>query len=527
MKKAFYSTPRQSFWRDLAAVAQERQGLVPAYWITTNANRASVQERFPGCLCHDSIDLGRGLDPDEKPLDRSTSIGEDVLAALARDEHIALEMMDRMDLDGSFSLRARKRLYLAQLGFFLSVFRRLRPDVLFFAVPPHLPGEYVMYAVARHLEVPIRILRPTALAEHSLVTEDLDTLPDGLRQAAAANADAGAGPTSAAVAQEIDAILKGERPWYFVRNSKVNERQELFRAKAAEALDASGGRTPPINLDPSQDGFIGIRNPQPRHAAVLPRAYAVPGRTLADGKLSVGEFQCYLRWSLFDKIRLERAYAAHVSTDPDLTGPYVFLPLHYQPERTTSPDGGRFSNQVLLAAMVANALPKGWRLLIKEHPNQFSFKNTGNQSRDVWVYDDLAALPNTTLLPLDMPSKPVVQAASAIATVTGFAGWEALCRGKPVLVFGTAWYQDCVGAFRVRTGAEMEDAFRAILDARVAPSAEASARIVRGYARAIEDFAVQHLCLAPDDRIAKLFGDNVPGDGDLVDRMVTRAFAGL
>ena len=143
-------------------------------------------------------------------------------------------------------------------------------------------------------------------------------------------------------------------------------------------------------------------------------------------------------------------------------GNFVFLALHYQPERTTCPDGGRYNNQLLVAALIANNLPPDWHMCIKEHPSQFNYQSNGHQSRSLEYYTDLLSLPQTILIDQTVPTNDVLARSRAVATVTGVVGWEALARGIPALVFGAAWYSACRGAFPIRDEGDLHKAFDSI-----------------------------------------------------------------
>jgi len=132
---------------------------------------------------------------------------------------------------------------------------------------------------------------------------------------------------------------------------------------------------------------------------------------------------------------------------PDFTAPYVFVALHYQPEQTTSPTGGVFVDQQIMVDMLARLVPPGWFVYVKEHPFQFFPTSIGERSRAVEFYDDLVCHENVRLVPWSVSPFRLIDHARAVATVTGTTGIEAVVRGKPVLVFGHAWYGGCEGVF--------------------------------------------------------------------------------
>jgi hypothetical protein len=144
-------------------------------------------------------------------------------------------------------------------------------------------------------------------------------------------------------------------------------------------------------------------------------------------------------------------YEAMATKQPDLGKRYVYLPLHMQPERSTTPCGGVFEDQLLVAEILSASLPDGWILYVKEHSSQFWQKRAIKQAmhRDHDFYRRLAALPNTELVSLGCHSLDLIQHAMIVATVTGTAGWEALLEHKPCIVFGKPWYLGCNASFGV------------------------------------------------------------------------------
>jgi hypothetical protein len=164
---------------------------------------------------------------------------------------------------------------------------------------------------------------------------------------------------------------------------------------------------------------------------------------------------------VFFKRRLMRWHDALVS-QPTAGDAYVLLALHYQPERATVPIGGAFGDQTLIVDMLANALPEGWKLYVKEHPWQLQPFGRGEVQRSQAFYEAVTRHRNVVLLPRNAPTGTLVRGAQAVATVTGSVGWDALCAEVPVLLFGAAWYRDCPGAHFVTSRASLVEAINQI-----------------------------------------------------------------
>ncbi|MEP6651751.1 MAG: hypothetical protein ABJA82_00240 [Myxococcales bacterium] len=112
---------------------------------------------------------------------------------------------------------------------------------------------------------------------------------------------------------------------------------------------------------------------------------------------------------------------------------YVLFPLHYQPEVSTLVMGTYYLDQAALIEDIAKSLPVGYRLYVKEH-----FVAIGR--RPIEEYHRIRSCFNVRLIhPLQDPIS-MVQHASAVATISGTMGWEAVLMEKPTITFGDCFY---------------------------------------------------------------------------------------
>jgi hypothetical protein len=165
----------------------------------------------------------------------------------------------------------------------------------------------------------------------------------------------------------------------------------------------------------------------------------------------------------------------------DFNHPYVYVALHYQPENSTSPQGESFTDQFLVVDLLSKCVPKGWNVYVKEHSSQWHIKLHGERARTTDFYDALAALTNVRLVPVSTPNFSLIDHAKAVATVTGTTGWEAIVRGKPVLIFGHAWYKGCDGVFYIPSEKTCKEALL-----KIAEGYKVEKEAVRLFVHAIE-----------------------------------------
>ena len=172
--------------------------------------------------------------------------------------------------------------------------------------------------------------------------------------------------------------------------------------------------------------------------------------------------------------------------------PFIYHALHYQPEKSSCPEGDVFTNQFLVVDLLSKCASPGWNVCVKEHPFQWEMEGSGELTRSVQFYDDVAALPNVQLVPQSYSPFDLIDHARAVATLTGTSGWEAVMRGKPALVFGHAWYRDCEGVFYTPTAAKCRDALQ-----KIARGYSPDKRLVRVFLKALEDVSFRG-CTIPE-----------------------------
>ncbi len=141
------------------------------------------------------------------------------------------------------------------------------------------------------------------------------------------------------------------------------------------------------------------------------------------------------------------------AVEPDLSQRYIYVALHYQPEATTMPLAGAFVNQLLIIELLAYCIPKDVFLYVKEHPYQ------DWPCRSINFYESILKVPNVCLIRRNYNTFELSRYSIAVATATGTVGWEALFMQKPVLLFGTCFYQYASGVLKIKT---LEDCRNAI-----------------------------------------------------------------
>jgi len=144
---------------------------------------------------------------------------------------------------------------------------------------------------------------------------------------------------------------------------------------------------------------------------------------------------------------------------------FIYFPLHFQPEATTSAKGRHYVEQEEVVNSIVAHLPSDVRLVLKEHPHQFEKLLPRARS----FYARLVLTPNVVLVSSDIPSVELRKRCLAVVTVSGSNGFEVLASGKPVIAFGSAPWREAPGVHTVRSNLDIRRAIAEVLVANKIP----------------------------------------------------------
>lgn len=117
-------------------------------------------------------------------------------------------------------------------------------------------------------------------------------------------------------------------------------------------------------------------------------------------------------------------------------GRYAVYPLNTEPEVALLAFGRPYRNQIETVRNIAASLPIGWKLVVKEHPNAYGYRNTA-------YYRKLRQIPNVMLAGPTADTGRLTDGCGLLVLVYGTIGLEAIIKGKPTVVLNAAPY----GAF--------------------------------------------------------------------------------
>lgn len=431
-----YATSELDEWIEVAKNMQRQMQWTPVYWVTSPKNDHKIQKNFSETIRQGYINAVRGKYTDIVGQDFSKTLDEDILEQYCYYEKISIKMMDRMDPTiYGFNVSERTQLYYDFLHYWINVLPILNPDYVIFSESPHGLFHYILYAVC--VENNVKVLRfvPTHIEGLTYLSSTIEKIPDYLE----INYDKVLNVNYEETFPIANRYLKKNRGTY--------ENALPYYMKDITATKSVGENIRNYWLKGRRFFTNKIYTAYKRG-----RSYDI-----SDNSISKYDYLMYRIQGTLRKRSLRGEYDC-LSTSVDFSESYIYVALHYQPEKTTSPEGGVFTDQWLMVLMLSTMAPKGWKIYVKEHISQFSNKLYGEQGRDPSFYKKVASLNNVVLVNSDVNTFDLIDQARAVATVTGTVGLEAVIRGKHALIFGHAWYMECEGVFDIKNHKDLNRA---------------------------------------------------------------------
>lgn len=112
---------------------------------------------------------------------------------------------------------------------------------------------------------------------------------------------------------------------------------------------------------------------------------------------------------------------------------YILFPLHVTPEASTMVLAPDHTSQFSVIEALSKSAPLHMEIIVKEHPMMIGL-------RPLSFYKAIRALPNVRFIETNTNTQSLIKNSALIATITGTAGWEAIIRGKPLILFGKPPY---------------------------------------------------------------------------------------
>lgn len=443
MKNVLYNTSIADPFVKVAERLQKENGYEPVYWIGFDYDHSDeiVPKTFPNCVYQSYPDAWKGIfskDIQEKAVECYLDV--DLLNELSRYELQAMTMMNRMDYDRySFNYMERERHYLNLIKSWTAVLDLYQIDLVVSSVMPHRVYDYVLYLLCKKRGIKFVIFQYTLCEARTYVTDNIYSignlfLEDYSKYQKNMNLSKNDLPVDIRDAYEkVQKSYDEAKPYYMNQHDKKNKRHNNILLYILDHLKRYNLRS---ILKVFKKGSVSLTMRKNRKYCLEDTHFNI-----------LDMFRNEIKKKKHNKELL--SYYQSRSSEPSPDDKYIFLPLHYQPEATSSPTGDIFVNQRLCVETILRNTPEDWLVYVKEHPQQFQSHMMGHTSRIKEMYSDLLKSNRVKLMPLERDSFSIMKDAKAVATVIGTVGWEAVMHHIPVIMFGLFWYENMPGVLRV------------------------------------------------------------------------------
>lgn len=344
-------------------------------------------------------------------------------------ELLATKFLNRVDMTGTFRLLERETLFQAAVLWVAQFLLRSRPSLVIFPVTPHLFLPFVFMEVARFLQVKVLHFQPSPLAPVAIpILEDQSS--EVYCQNPEKNSEFWRHITQQ-VCKNLSDSVGGIEPTYMRRQKNRDNEVSSLRARlwaVRRSLQWLLKDRYPESVD-----FSGTL----RSGGVFRRAIKL--------------------WINRELQRNLKETVVNLRPQTVSSGKYCLFALHYEPERTSLPEGLPILAQIDAIVGSRVFVPADMTLLVKEHYSQTSSALRGYLGRSPDFYKLVTMMDGTELVPSDIDVLQLVAGAGCVITLTGTIAIEATMRGIPVAYFGSPWWAGMPGTFRLSDKTRFEE----------------------------------------------------------------------
>lgn len=416
MKKYIYFVTNQPHWLNVAKKLYQNNIAKPIMWLGDDVHFPEASKLFGDIVVKDLTHRHRNydilkIDYSGEHIDFFSS--ENYLRA----KDICLKMMDRIDLYGSFGRLDREVYFHKLLIWNLKKIYYSKPDVLITAEAPHDYPKYLVFEICKYLEIPcfkfsnwmpVPLIFLQNMQTDQIVEKENYTISN--------------------IDEDIDRDLKD-----FVNKIKLkDDKYELYYMKAQRVNSKLKNRI--LNFI-NKKSIENLKDIKHNLGMIINSVY---------NPINPFRLNFFMR-TRNQRLRKKNLLKAINYSEEKIENKskYVYFPLHYEPERTTNPDGGFFHDQFIVLTHLRKFIPNDIEIIVKEHPSQLYSNMNGSRGRSPLIYNLIKNIHGLRLAKTSHSSIKLIKNSEFIATITGSVAIEASVLGKKAITFGSTWYQGC------------------------------------------------------------------------------------
>ena len=438
--KAIFSYIRNNDTRKIVDCLSTEYNWEPVAFHGSNDMEKWVSESYPNAHLFDSLSLRKGVfNYTEKGF--LEPIDQKIINTLS--PYLINYMSWLQDSSGwDFSFNERRNYLIDILNFWNSVILKLKPEVFFSYTWPHLPSDYPLYLLCKHVYKIKTIfidITPHFNQDRYAVSNSLEDLSFPYRETYIS------GP-STILPEEIKNYLNtlsspnAKRPNHIDRHYEILNKQNINKKVFFSFIRSLLGMSTPLDTYKVNRRPLGSNNCFPK---------------------PLKQFFLHLKKaSTLNKI-MKFYRGICIKSIPSKK--FIYFAAPFQPEAISNINQGIYENIPCILDNLLRYLPDDYIILYKEHPNTFLDTYKGCEQRSIGFYKAISDKKKVFFVNDSISSFDLIVKCEASATVGGTVGWESLAKGKHCLAFGTIWYDACNGIFKIRCTEDVKKAILKIL----------------------------------------------------------------
>jgi hypothetical protein len=415
MKKYIFFMTDQKLWMEVSKRLYNEKIAEPVLWIGDDRHQNEAKSFFGDIVYSDLIHRHRNYQLKNINYDgQAESFFKSDNYKRAKD--ISLKMMDRLDLYGTLGRLDREVYFHNLLIFYLRKIVDSKPEILITAENPHDYPKYIIYEICDFLDIPCFKFNNWNIVPLMFVEKIGSNSPIIKPKKYSSKYDAIINQKFKDFVLQLTESSKYELSYMKKQRMNVKPLNQFFSFFRSGFLNIIKDSKHNIEMQ-----LLSLYNP------INPYRHGILKRNLIRRKRKLN-----LRQNL-----LKNQQSIDLKTD------YIYFPLHFEPERTTNPDGGFFHDQFLALQSLRKFVPDNIKIVVKEHPSQINMSDHGSRGRSPLFYNLIKNLKNTSLIDINHNSVELIKGSKFVATITGTVVIEASLLGVRGLTFGYPWYNGC------------------------------------------------------------------------------------
>lgn len=448
MKKVIYNEFTNEHSVHVVKYLQDKYAWEPVYLfgINPSAIQGYLSDNKFDCILDDSMNL-RQAQFDYTKIGEPIPVDAEILDKLSK--YAINNFGIVQDTSGwNFSYNERKQFYYDMLKYWNTLLIKMKPDLVVFFTWPHSSSCYALYLLCKyHYDIEILFIDPSPLFDcnYHFVGTTLEQLHAPFMELYKSNETLIPG-------KDVNKYLSKTRsefakiPTYVTeiykrdKKTKVKLIKQFIKLVLLTCIKGTGFKIVPIDFKKNRKHYTDLK-----------------------ARLNNFEYIILLERMRRDTIKLEKIYKKFC-IEPNYKMKYLYFAAPYQPEAVTATNAGVYDELFLVLDILSSSIPNDWIIYYKEHPATFLEHYKGVLRRDRDYYEKVMSYENIKLVSSEVDAFELIDNSQAVATVAGTSGWESAVRGKPVLAFGSVWYQGCESIFTINTLKDAQEALSKICD---------------------------------------------------------------